>query len=100
MLRRDSGGMSTRPLRRFAGAELIGDSQTALVTVGGNTSYGGQGDLPPLVRAAVELAAGQGFDHSCAPAQGRLLALLAAARPGPKVGETGTGGGGGLAWVV
>jgi predicted O-methyltransferase YrrM len=92
--------MSTRWLRRFAGAELIGDSQTAVVTVGGNTSYDGDDDLPPLVRAAVELAASQGFDHSCAPAQGRLLALLAAARPGQRVGETGTGCGVGLAWMI
>ena len=70
------------------------------MTVGGNTSYLEVRDLPPLVRAAVDLAAAQGFDHSCAPEQGRLLSVLAAGRTGQSIGETGTGCGVGLAWMV
>jgi predicted O-methyltransferase YrrM len=70
------------------------------VTVRGNTAYAGVEGLPPLVREAVDLAEGHGFDHSCAPAQGRLLAVLAAGRTGQRIGETGTGCGVGLAWMV
>jgi predicted O-methyltransferase YrrM len=69
------------------------------MTVGGNSAYA-RASLAPLVRAAVDLAASLGFDHSCAPEQGQLLALLAAGRPGERVGETGTGCGVGLAWMV
>jgi predicted O-methyltransferase YrrM len=57
-------------------------------------------DLPPLVHAAVKLAADQRFDHSCAPEQGRLLSVLARGWSGGRVGETGTGYGVGLAWMV
>jgi predicted O-methyltransferase YrrM len=70
------------------------------VTVGGNSAYEGVADLPPLVRAAVAIAAQQGFDHSCAPEQGRLLAVLARGYAGGRIGETGTGCGVGLAWMV
>jgi predicted O-methyltransferase YrrM len=70
------------------------------MSVGGNTAYDGLTDLPPLVRAGIELAKSQGFDHSCAPEQGRLLAVLARGRSGQRVGETGAGCGVGLAWMV
>jgi predicted O-methyltransferase YrrM len=70
------------------------------MTVGGNTAYAGIADLPPLVRAAIEVASGQGFDHSCAPEQGRLLSVLARGRTGQRIGETGTGCGVGLAWMI
>src|SRR5580658_1589048 len=70
------------------------------MTVGGNTAYAGITDLPPLVRAAIEVASSQGFDHSCAPEQGRLLAVLARGRTGQRIGETGTGCGVGLAWMI
>jgi predicted O-methyltransferase YrrM len=70
------------------------------MTDGGNTSYSEIRDLPPLVSAAVDLAAAAGFDNSCAPEQGRLLSLLAHGRSGGRVGETGTGCGVGLAWMV
>ena len=74
--------------------------QTGGMTVGGNTSYEGALDLPPLVREAIELAGIQAFDHSCAPEQGRLLSLLAQGRRGQRIGETGTGCGVGLAWMI
>jgi predicted O-methyltransferase YrrM len=70
------------------------------MTVGGNTAYAGMADLPPLVRAAIEVASRQGFDHSCAPEQGRLLSVLARGRTGQRIGETGTGCGVGLAWMI
>lgn len=75
-------------------------SQCPRVAVGGNTAYAGIIDLPPLVRAAVAVASSQGFDHSCAPEQGRLLSVLARGCTGMRVGETGTGCGVGLAWMV
>ena len=70
------------------------------MAVGGNTAYAGITDLPPLVRAAVELAASQGFDYSCDPAQGKLLSVLARGHTGGRIGETGTGCGVGLAWML
>jgi len=70
------------------------------MTVGGTTAYTGVADLPPVVVRAVEMARSMGFDNSCVPGQGRLLAALVAGRPGARVGETGTGCGVGLAWMV
>jgi predicted O-methyltransferase YrrM len=70
------------------------------VTVGGNSSYTNIADLAPLVRGAIEVASSQNFDHSCAPEQGRLLSVLAGGFDGQRVGETGTGCGVGLAWMV
>ena len=70
------------------------------MAVGGNTAYADLVDLPPLVRAAVAVASSQGFDHSCAPEQGRLLSVLTQGATGLRVGETGTGCGVGLAWMV
>jgi predicted O-methyltransferase YrrM len=67
---------------------------------GGNSAYRGVRDLSPLVSAAVDLATKAGFDNSCAPEQGRLLSVLARGRTGGRVGETGTGCGVGLAWMV
>lgn len=58
----------------------------------------GPGDLPPLVERAARAATRLGFPYSCRPEQGRLLhALAAGAR---HIGETGTGCGVGLAWLV
>ena len=71
-----------------------------------DVSYGGTGahlttpGLPPLVRAAVESAAALGFEQSCLPEHGRLLALLAGGLGAGVIGETGTGAGVGLAWLV
>jgi predicted O-methyltransferase YrrM len=70
------------------------------MTVRGNSAYALMSDLPPLVSAAVALAASAGFDNSCAPEQGRLLSLLAHGRSGGRIGETGTGCGVGLAWMA
>ncbi len=62
--------------------------------------YAGLDGLPPLVEAAVELARTQRFNHSCAPEQGRLLQVLAGGYRGQRIGETGTGCGVGLAWML
>jgi predicted O-methyltransferase YrrM len=70
------------------------------MAVGGNSAYVDITDLPALVRTAVELASRQNFDHSCAPEQGRLLSVLARGFTGGRIGETGTGCGVGLAWLV
>lgn len=70
------------------------------MAVGGNTAYAGITDLPPLVAAAVEVATSRSFDYSCDPAQGRLLSVLAAGYVGGRIGETGTGCGVGLAWML
>jgi len=69
----------------------------------------GDGELPPgVVRAAREarrvgfaLARGAGPGPSCClPATGRVLAVLAAARPGGRFAELGTGVGAGAAWLA
>ncbi|MPY59938.1 O-methyltransferase [Streptomyces spongiae] len=70
------------------------------MAVGGNSAYSDVDALPPLVGSAVKLAATLGFDHSCAPEQGRLLSVLARGWRGGRIGETGTGCGVGLAWMV
>ena len=67
---------------------------------GGNTAYNQVTDLPRLVSAAVALAGSLNFDNSCAPEQGRLLSVLAGGRSGGRIGETGTGCGVGLAWMI
>ncbi|GLW72044.1 transferase [Kitasatospora phosalacinea] len=57
--------------------------------------------LPEPVARAVELAIRTGFDQSCRPEHGRLLqALAAGAGPGGRIGETGTGCGVGLGWLL
>lgn len=66
----------------------------------GTASYRDADDVPPLVRRAVALAEELGFGNSCRIEQGRLLAVLGAGFPSGLVGETGTGCGVGLAWMV
>jgi predicted O-methyltransferase YrrM len=56
--------------------------------------------IPPLVERAAALAAGLGFDESCAAETGRLLHLLAAQRGRERVGEIGTDVGVGAAWLA
>jgi len=70
------------------------------MAVGGSTAYDDLTDLPELVRAAVRLANSLAFDQSCRPEQGRLLSVLAAGWTGGRIGETGTGCGVGLAWMI
>jgi predicted O-methyltransferase YrrM len=55
--------------------------------------------VPPLVLAAVELAREFEFTYTVHPATGRLLAALAAGIRG-LIGETGTGTGASVAWMV
>ncbi|MGW1000784.1 O-methyltransferase [Streptomyces sp. NPDC002520] len=65
----------------------------------GTDTYTGTHGLPPLVRNALTAARAHGFPYSCRPEQGRLLhALAGGARA--RIGETGTGLGVGLAWLV
>ncbi|MGW0991954.1 O-methyltransferase [Streptomyces sp. NPDC002523] len=65
----------------------------------GTEAYSGVDGLPELVRDALGRARAHGFPYSCRPEQGRLLhALAGGARA--RIGETGTGLGVGLAWLV
>lgn len=68
------------------------------MAIEGTASYAGETDLPPLVRRAVDVARRAGFANSCRPEHGRLLHALA--RGADAIGETGTGCGVGLAWLV
>jgi len=70
------------------------------VSTSGTAAYEACTDLPPAVRAAVELAQAAGFPHSCLPQQGELLRLLAGGVGPAVIGETGTGYGVGLAWLA
>jgi predicted O-methyltransferase YrrM len=57
--------------------------------------------VPPLVTAAAGRASSAGFDGSCHPAVGTMLAILAAhLRPQARVLELGTGAGVGIGWIV
>lgn len=69
------------------------------MSVSGTSSYRDAGPLPALVTAAVELAEELGFPSSCRVEQGRLLTALASGAV-HSIGETGTGCGVGLAWLV
>ena len=70
------------------------------MTLKGTEAYAGRDDLPPLVRAAVDSARESGFEYSCLPEQGELLRVLARGVGPGVIGETGTGGGVGLAWMA
>ncbi|WP_037907359.1 O-methyltransferase [Actinacidiphila yeochonensis] len=65
---------------------------------GTSAHLSGPGDLPPLVERAARTALHLDFAYSCRPEQGRLLSVLAAGAR--RIGETGTGCGVGLAWLV
>jgi predicted O-methyltransferase YrrM len=65
----------------------------------GTDSYRRAQGLPPLVAAAVALSKRLEFPYSCRQEQGRLLHALAAGAVSA-IGETGTGCGVGLAWLV
>ena len=70
------------------------------MSVGGTARYRTATHVPPLVVRAAVLGYELGFENSCIPEQGRLLRVLAAGRAGGRIGETGTGCGVGLAWLV
>lgn len=71
------------------------------MSLGGTSSYAGLDGTPGLVRQAVRVAETLGFDLCVRPETGRLLAILAGGLPdGSLVGETGTGTGAGLGWMV
>jgi predicted O-methyltransferase YrrM len=70
------------------------------VCIVGTVSYADERELPELVERAVRLAVAMKFELSCHPAQGRLLSLPTRGRPGAVIGETGTGCGVGLAWML
>jgi predicted O-methyltransferase YrrM len=54
---------------------------------------------PPLVTRALDDSRAKGFTLSCTPDVGRLLAVLAAARPAGRIAESGTGCGVSTAWL-
>ena len=56
--------------------------------------------IPLVVTQALALAERLGFDHSCTPEVGRLLATLAATVAHGTVAEIGTGYGVGTAWIA
>jgi predicted O-methyltransferase YrrM len=60
--------------------------------------YDAAGELPPLVRAAVQASRDTGCERACIPEFGRLLRVLAAGRA--RIGETGTACGVGAAWIA
>lgn len=70
------------------------------MAIDGTAAYVNLSELPDLVRAALELARQFQFAQSCRPEQGRLLSVLAAGRRSGVVGETGTGVGVGLSWML
>ncbi|WP_088288055.1 O-methyltransferase [Kineosporia sp. A_224] len=55
--------------------------------------------MPLRAQQARAAAQAAGFAWSCSDPTGRLLATLAAAKPGGRVGESGTGYGVGAAWL-
>jgi predicted O-methyltransferase YrrM len=69
------------------------------MSIAGTDAYAGLTGLPDLVVEAVDLARQLGFRFSCRPEQGRLLHALAAGAL-ESIGETGTGCGVGLAWMI
>ncbi|MGW4378930.1 O-methyltransferase [Kitasatospora sp. NPDC004531] len=69
------------------------------MSISGTAAYTDRSALPRPVRRAVELAERLGFAASCRPEQGRLLQALAAGAPA-RIGETGTGCGVGLGWLL
>ena len=72
------------------------------MSVGGTSSYAAfAGTVPDLAQTAVAAAETLDFEYCARPEIGRLLAVLAGGLPaGARVGETGTGTGAGLAWMV
>lgn len=72
------------------------------MTSNGTDLYDGlaAGAVPPQVLDAVALARRLSFPYTVHPATGRLLASLAAGISGGVIGETGTGTGAGVAWML
>lgn len=58
------------------------------------------GSLPAVVRSALEAAEALDFPWSCTPETGALLAVLARGADRGRIGESGTGAGVGLAWMI
>jgi predicted O-methyltransferase YrrM len=79
-------------LRVLRNNEMMSNSGTA--------SYVGVEGLPEEVSRAVQLARNLNFENSCRFEQGRLLQILAGGRQGGVIGETGTGCGVGLSWML
>lgn len=71
------------------------------MSLNGTAGYTGERNLPELVAGAVTAARQLDFPLCVRPEIGRLLAVLATGLPKDAlVGETGTGTGAGLAWMV
>lgn len=69
------------------------------MSTSGTDSHTSTTHLPSLVEHALTAARAHRFPYSCRPEQGRLLHTLAAGAA-TRIGETGTGLGVGLAWLV
>jgi predicted O-methyltransferase YrrM len=70
------------------------------MTITGTASYEGIEGLPKVVVRAVQMAKKLHFENSCRVEQGRLLQVVAAGQRGGVIGETGTGCGVGLSWML
>jgi predicted O-methyltransferase YrrM len=70
------------------------------MSIDGTASYEHAEGLPWHVSRAVSVAKRLGFEYSCRIEQGRLLQLLAQGNEGAVIGESGTGCGVGLSWML
>jgi predicted O-methyltransferase YrrM len=70
------------------------------MAISGTDSYEGAQGLPEEVARAVQLAKRLSFENSCRLEQGRLLQVIASGQRGGVIGETGTGCGVGLSWML
>src|SRR5437763_366487 len=69
------------------------------MSIRGTDAYVVLDDLPAIVAKAAVAAAAAGFGNSCRPEHGRLLRVLAGGA-GLRIGESGTGYGVGVAWML
>jgi len=90
----------TSPARVGQASGRLYPSSDPAASAGATASYEGIAGLPDIVRRAVDLARSLEFPLSLRPEQGRLLQVLAEGCHGGVVGETGTGCGVGLGWIL
>lgn len=71
-----------------------------VMSIRGTASYDDAENLPIEVSRAVQVARSLEFDNSCRLEQGRLLQVIAHGYQGGVIGETGSGCGVGLSWML